>query len=349
MRDPEGQVGAGPVEHRHEVVADDLDSRGGDVAQALAIGVDMRAPLAFLLLDVLGDRQALDHLPGEARMACRPRAVRSLPAACAISSGLQTAPVGTWWSAETTPSTPGLQHVVDGDEVLRTEPPPGLSHVASSSAVSALSRARLTRFFLGLTSMEVSLVCVPGGGSNRPGARPAAGANRLHALTRQQQNDHDGGSSNEDHTIPHAGAGRRRARARCWPAPALAAEMTLKLGHLANEENIWHKAALKFGEELVEADRRPDRGPGLPERVARQGDGPHQRHAARHRRHDHHRRSRCRTGRRWRRCWPCPTPTARSRRWTRSPAARSATRSSRRSSRRRRSGRSPISPAARAT
>ncbi|MEZ5535877.1 MAG: TRAP transporter substrate-binding protein [Thiolinea sp.] len=33
-------------------------------------------------------------------------------------------------------------------------------------------------------------------------------------------------------------------------APALAADVTLKLGHLANEENIWHKAAVKFGEEL---------------------------------------------------------------------------------------------------
>ncbi|MCQ0986799.1 TRAP transporter substrate-binding protein [Jiella marina] len=31
---------------------------------------------------------------------------------------------------------------------------------------------------------------------------------------------------------------------------ALAQEMTLKLGHLANEENSWHKASVKFGEEL---------------------------------------------------------------------------------------------------
>jgi tripartite ATP-independent transporter DctP family solute receptor len=31
---------------------------------------------------------------------------------------------------------------------------------------------------------------------------------------------------------------------------AMAAEVTLKLGHLANEENTWHKASLKFGEEL---------------------------------------------------------------------------------------------------
>ncbi|KZB64820.1 C4-dicarboxylate ABC transporter [Thalassospira lucentensis] len=31
---------------------------------------------------------------------------------------------------------------------------------------------------------------------------------------------------------------------------AIAAEITLKLGHLANEQNAWHKAAVKFGEEL---------------------------------------------------------------------------------------------------
>ena len=31
---------------------------------------------------------------------------------------------------------------------------------------------------------------------------------------------------------------------------AISAEMTLKLGHLANEQNAWHLAAVKFGEEL---------------------------------------------------------------------------------------------------
>ncbi len=31
---------------------------------------------------------------------------------------------------------------------------------------------------------------------------------------------------------------------------ALAQELTLKLGHLANEQNSWHKASVKFGEEL---------------------------------------------------------------------------------------------------
>ncbi len=31
---------------------------------------------------------------------------------------------------------------------------------------------------------------------------------------------------------------------------AYAEEITIKLGHLANEDNIWHKASVKFGEEL---------------------------------------------------------------------------------------------------
>ena len=31
---------------------------------------------------------------------------------------------------------------------------------------------------------------------------------------------------------------------------AFAQEITLKLGHLANEQNAWHLAAVKFSEEL---------------------------------------------------------------------------------------------------
>ena len=32
--------------------------------------------------------------------------------------------------------------------------------------------------------------------------------------------------------------------------PIQAADITLKLGHLANEENSWHKGALKFADEV---------------------------------------------------------------------------------------------------
>lgn len=44
------------------------------------------------------------------------------------------------------------------------------------------------------------------------------------------------------------------AGAALLAAPAIkarAADVTLKLGHLANEQNSWHKAALKFGEEVA--------------------------------------------------------------------------------------------------
>lgn len=40
------------------------------------------------------------------------------------------------------------------------------------------------------------------------------------------------------------------AVATLMSAPVMAQDMTLKLGHLANEDNPWHKAAVKFGEEL---------------------------------------------------------------------------------------------------
>ncbi len=39
-----GEVGAGPVEHRHEVVADGADARAREVADRLGVGVEMRPP-----------------------------------------------------------------------------------------------------------------------------------------------------------------------------------------------------------------------------------------------------------------------------------------------------------------
>ncbi len=39
--------------------------------------------------------------------------------------------------------------------------------------------------------------------------------------------------------------------AHVFVAPVSAQEMTLKLGHLANEENPWHLASVRFGEELA--------------------------------------------------------------------------------------------------
>ena len=41
------------------------------------------------------------------------------------------------------------------------------------------------------------------------------------------------------------------AAAQMLALPAAAQSMTLKLGHLANEQNSWHKASVKFGDELA--------------------------------------------------------------------------------------------------
>ena len=54
-------------------------------------------------------------------------------------------------------------------------------------------------------------------------------------------------------------------------APALAADMTLKLGHLANEENPWHLASVKFGEELAARLPRPGRLEVIHHRLDRGG------------------------------------------------------------------------------
>ena len=48
------QFGAGPVEHRHEVVADGGDAAGGEIAERLAVIVEQRLEVAFAELDRLG-------------------------------------------------------------------------------------------------------------------------------------------------------------------------------------------------------------------------------------------------------------------------------------------------------
>ena len=67
IRQRPGKLGARPVEHRHEIVADGPDAGPRQVFEAAAIVDDMRPPLAGLRLDRLGDRQALDDVPGEMR------------------------------------------------------------------------------------------------------------------------------------------------------------------------------------------------------------------------------------------------------------------------------------------
>jgi hypothetical protein len=58
-------VGAGPVDHRHEVVADGPQPRGAEVAQGPGVVGDGAVTLRPAVLDVLVDRDGLDDGLGQ--------------------------------------------------------------------------------------------------------------------------------------------------------------------------------------------------------------------------------------------------------------------------------------------
>ncbi len=60
------QVGAGPVEDGHEVVADDLDAELGQVADGLAVVFDQSVPGGKTDLDVVVNIDRFDHVHVEA-------------------------------------------------------------------------------------------------------------------------------------------------------------------------------------------------------------------------------------------------------------------------------------------
>ena len=57
------QVGTCPVEHRHEVVADTMDTLCREVAQRLLINLYLVVAVRTAILDGLYHRQTLDHAP----------------------------------------------------------------------------------------------------------------------------------------------------------------------------------------------------------------------------------------------------------------------------------------------
>ena len=61
------QLGPGPVEDRHEIVADDGHAAGGEIAQRLAIILEQRLEVALAKLDRLGHRQAFHHAPAQSK------------------------------------------------------------------------------------------------------------------------------------------------------------------------------------------------------------------------------------------------------------------------------------------
>ena len=60
------QVGAGPVEHGHEVVANGMDTLGCEVAQALLVNINLFIAVGTSILDCFGHGQRLDDAPTHA-------------------------------------------------------------------------------------------------------------------------------------------------------------------------------------------------------------------------------------------------------------------------------------------
>ena len=130
------QVGAGPVQHRHEVVADRADAAVRQPAQRfLPIG-DMGAPVAGLGLDVLADGDAFDHLPFQPAGA---HLVLALADALDRPGGAR----GHMMQGGDDALHPGLHRVLHAYLVHRTEPAPGVSHVSSPANVSCTLQAML--------------------------------------------------------------------------------------------------------------------------------------------------------------------------------------------------------------
>ncbi len=128
------EVRAGPVQDRHEIVADDLYAGRGEVAEALLPGGDMAAPIPALALDVLGHRQALDHGPVEAggRVVCT--GDQALPCGDLLRrpdrAGRQVVQRGD------DACCTGLPHVIDRHRVGWSEPAPAFLHSAKPSSTA---------------------------------------------------------------------------------------------------------------------------------------------------------------------------------------------------------------------
>ena len=60
------QVRAGPVQHRHEVVADAVDALGGEVPQRLLVHFDLLVPVGTAVFDGLHDGERLHDAPAHA-------------------------------------------------------------------------------------------------------------------------------------------------------------------------------------------------------------------------------------------------------------------------------------------
>jgi len=120
------EIGAGPVDDRHEVVADDMDASGGDGLKAGDPRLDRPAGATAEPLDVVGDRDAFDDAPGQ-RAAAGGRGVDQRFACGDIGAGPGFAGRDVMQRMDHIAGA-GLPDVVEADRIVGSKPPPRLPH-----------------------------------------------------------------------------------------------------------------------------------------------------------------------------------------------------------------------------
>ena len=115
------EIGARPIDHRHEIVADRLDAAPRQAGHAGLPGVDLVAIGAVAELDLRRDGNRFADAPAQARLLddalAREHVVdRPRPAVIDMVQGRDDA------------GGAGLLHMVEGDRIFRAEPAPALLH-----------------------------------------------------------------------------------------------------------------------------------------------------------------------------------------------------------------------------
>ena len=128
------EIGAGPVDHRHHVVADGADAFGGDRPHALDPDFGLTRSAGAAALDVVRHRNALDHGPFERRTAGR----RVLDERLALRDGLLRPDLArrVLMQRRDDLGRAGLAHMIERHRIVRPIPAPRLSHAATPFRVS---------------------------------------------------------------------------------------------------------------------------------------------------------------------------------------------------------------------
>jgi hypothetical protein len=135
------ELGARPIEHRHEIVADRRDPAAAEIHQRLAIGVEQAVEIAFADLDGLVHGQAFDDAPAEPKRGIRldlGLARRDLLDAPHLA-------IRDVVKRRDDAARTGLADMPELDQVVRTEPSPRLFHRCGLSLLGIIPRS-VTRF-----------------------------------------------------------------------------------------------------------------------------------------------------------------------------------------------------------